>query len=78
MMTSDTNRLVGMLSTVMLRAAQDQGTRITRALCSQGWLSTFQALCRVMHPPPHTSHPPNHCLGLMPKEELKAWEPTFY
>lgn len=43
------------------------------------WLTLLpQALCRLMHPHPYTPHPATHCLGLMSKEELKAWELTFY
>lgn len=54
------------------------GDQENRALCSMAGPPTSQALCRIMHSPPPHSPPPTYCLGLMPKEELKAWKPTFY
>lgn len=78
MMTSGTNRFVGMLSTVWYWELPRSRVTKRTELCAHDWPYTSQALCRVMHPPPYTSHLPSHCLDLMPKEELKAWEPTFY
>lgn len=57
----------------------EPGDQENRALCSHGWLCYLPVTLQGnASPHPYTPHPPTHCLGLMPKEELKAWEPTFY
>lgn len=57
----------------------EPGDQDNTALCSNSWFCYLPGtLQHNAAPRPYTPHPPTHCLGLMPKEELKAWEPPFY
>lgn len=81
MKTSDTNSAGRhVVQCVLLWAVQCQGQRNRRTelfVPLPGLATTSLALYRVMQSL-HTPHPPTHCLGLMPKEELKVWKLAFY
>lgn len=82
MMTSGTNRAGGhAVQRVVLGAAQCQGQGTRRIALVVPWLAcSLPGTLQGNKPPTPTLPLPilqTHCLGLMRKEELRAWEPTF-